>query len=117
MEPTRAERRANVEWGGSWDSDRDDGGDDDEEDVKGGEDFRGRKGEKCFIIRRGPMVFTRKVCRIFASSSWEGDFSGWRMPGRMKARWRWDEGGGKRWWQRRAAAAIVDSSVGCVLLY
>ncbi len=37
MEPTRAERRANVEWGGSWDVDSDDGdGGDDEEDDKGG---------------------------------------------------------------------------------
>lgn len=41
--------------------------------------------------------------------SWEGAFSGWRMPGRVRARRRWWVGGGKRFlaW---AAAAEMDSS-------
>ena len=28
---------------------------------------------------------------MLSRESWEGDFSGWRMPGRMKARWRWED--------------------------
>lgn len=38
--------------------------------------FGGRKGEKCLVRRRGPMVLTAKVCWIWDWSNWAGDFSG-----------------------------------------
>ena len=40
------------------------------------EDFLGRKGVKCLVRRRGPMVLTAKVLVSWEWESWVGDFSG-----------------------------------------
>ena len=42
--------------------------------------------------------------------SWEGDFSGWRIPGRVTARRRWWFGGGKRDLAWEAAVEMEPSS-------
>ena len=73
--------------------------------------FLGRKGVKCLVRRRGPMVLTANVSSIWECSSWAGDFSGWRMPGREKARWRWWDEGGKRDSAFEAALEMESSSV------
>jgi hypothetical protein len=82
--------------------------------------FLGRKGEKCLSISIGPRVFVRKVRRASSAFIWAGDFSGYRMPGTMKARWRWCEVGAKACLHASAASAMVDSSVGgsvCVVSF
>ena len=78
--------------------------------VAGGRevDLRGRKGEKCFVRRREPRVLILKVSRAWAWEICEGDFSGCRMPGMQKARWRWVLL--KRVAQWEAAAEMVLSS-------
>ena len=82
--------------------------------VRGWEvDLRGRWGEKCLSSNRGAMVLSWNVCARAGAERWEGDFSGYRTPGRMKEAWRWlGVCGvlGKRLEQSVAAAAMVDSS-------
>lgn len=63
------------------------------------------------------MVLIWKVLVMLSRSSWEGDFSGVRTPGRMSARCKWDgpevsELGGKRFWHFDAASAMLVSSMG-----
>ena len=48
----------------------------------------GRNFSKCFIMSRGPRVLVRYVRRALSASTWAGDFSGNRMPGMQKPRWR-----------------------------
>ena len=48
--------------------------------------WRGRKGVKCFVRRRGERRFRERVCRAEACVIDWGDFSGVRRPGRRKAR-------------------------------
>ena len=73
-------------------------------------DFRARKGVKCLVRRRGPRVLVRNVERASVAEIWEGDLSGWRIPGRRKARRRWCVVGGKRLLQCEEAVEMVDSS-------
>lgn len=56
------------------------------------------------------MVLMLKVSARLAAESWDGDFSGWRMPGTVRARRRWWVLGGKRVLASAAAEAIEDSS-------
>jgi hypothetical protein len=49
---------------------------------------------------------------------WEGDFSGYKIPGMQKERRRWWVGGGKRVLARAAAVEMLASSAkGGVLVY
>lgn len=77
-----------------------------------GADLFGRKGTKCFIKRTGPRVFTLSVSRRLGSVIWEMDFSGGvrRMPGRVRARWRWWVVGGNSSLAFSAADWMADSS-------
>jgi hypothetical protein len=61
------------------------------------------------------MVFTAKVCVSCWCDSWEGDFSGYRIPGMQNARRRWCVEDGKRVWAWDAAWEMVDSSVAALV--
>jgi hypothetical protein len=52
--------------------------------------FLGRSGEKCFIRRRGARRLRCRVAVAAADVIWEGERSGTSMPGRRKARRRWE---------------------------
>lgn len=57
-------------------------------------------------------MFVWKVWRAFEAVIWEGDFSGWRMPGTVKARWRVCVDFGKAVEQCAEADFMEDSSGG-----
>jgi hypothetical protein len=73
--------------------------------------FRGKNGEKCFIINMGPSVLVRNVNSASSALICDGDFSGKRRPGTMKASWSWWDPGLKCFLHSAAASAIVVSSV------
>lgn len=97
---------AKVEVGGSpWASSSSSG-------LRAADRFFARKGVKCLAMSMGPSVLVWKVRRALAASIWAGDFSGYRIPGTMKASWSWWELGGNFCLQEAEAEAMEDSS-GC----
>ena len=79
-------------------------------------DLVGRKGVKCFMRRSGPIVLMAKVRVSCSCSSCEGDFSGYRIPGMAKARWRWLELVNMDF-ASSAARWMLVSSVRCELVF